>query len=324
MDLSLNNILKIIENYDNIVISAHISPDGDAYGSIISLKKILESKYVNKKIYLLLNDNLLSYLEVLGFKDRIYKSVFDIPNFEKNKFLLISLDTATYDRIAILKNEISLFREHINIDHHISNSKYAKYNYVEEISSVSELNMKILDELNVYLTKDIAKWIYLGIINDTGNFRHSNVTKNTFLVASRLIETGINISEIYFALFTKNHKKTKIFGRAMIDYKYDEEYKFASYFISNDEIEKNKYNTEDMDGISELLLTIKDIDIALFIKEEIEGKIKGSFRSKKIDVSKMANDLFGGGGHKLAAGFVTDKSSNQIVDLVYNYLRRNL
>lgn len=321
MDMSLKDIFSVVEKYENIVISAHISPDGDAYGSIISLKKILNKKYENKKIYLLLNDRILSYVNILELDEKIYRSVFEIPNFKQDEFLLISLDTATYDRIAILKEEIDMFKEHINIDHHISNTRYAKYNYVEEISSVSELNLKILDLLGIELDKEIAKWIYLGIINDTGNFRHSNVKKETFIAASRLIETGINISNIYFALFTKTHKKTRIFGKAMTDYMYDEEYKFASYFISNEEIEENLYSTEDMDGISELLLTIQDIDITLFIKEEIKGKIKGSFRSKKIDVSKMANDLFGGGGHKLAAGFVTNKSNVEILESVYNYLR---
>lgn len=320
-EIQKKEIKQIIDKYENIVLTIHRSPDGDAFGSSLAFKQILEKYDKNKKIYLVVEDEIPSYVEKLKYKTKIYEKIEDLDiNFEKT--LLISLDTANKERLAINLEYFDKFIETMNIDHHISNHKYSKYNYVEDISSVSELVFSFLDLFSINLDEKIAECIYLGIINDTGNFRHSNTTKNTFIVASKLMDTKINISEIYFMIFSKSRKKTRAFGDAMVEFVEYDKYPFAYYYLSYEEIQKKGYQSEDIDGISELILTIDGIKLSLFIKEDEKGNIKGSIRSKEINVSKMAEELFGGGGHIKAAGFITNDSKTEVISKIEKYLEK--
>lgn len=321
MNISIKQIYEKIKEYECIILTGHKYPDGDALGALVSFKRIIE-KSLNKKCYIVIDHELPSLVNILN-APKIYKSVYDIENFSFDNSLHISLDTANYDRIAMKVDEIEKFKENINIDHHISNDRYFKYNYIQDISSVSELMYQFLLEFNVNLDEEIAKWIYLGIINYTGNFRHSNVTKNTFVVASKLIETGIDISNIYFSLYQKSIKKARAFGKAMQEAKYIEKYNFMYYFIPYTEIVDNNYISEDTDGISELLLGIEGVSVSLFLREAEEGYLKGSLRSKSdIDVNKIAS-MFSGGGHVKASGFRIKLDVKEIIEKIITYLEIN-
>lgn len=314
----LNSIKNEIDKYNNIILSAHVFPDGDAIGSLIALKLILEKYAPNKKISIILQDEKPYFSKYFKETDCIKN------NFEENEIeLVIQLDTANIDRAAIDKNIYKLAKKTINIDHHISNDKYLDINYVKDVSSTAEIVYEILEFLNVPLDENIAKYIYLGIINDTGNFRHNNVSEKTFLIASKLIKEKINISEISRALFSKSVNKAKIFGEVLLNFKYIEEYNFAYYYLNQEKMKELKITKFDADGISELLLSIEDVKIALYLREENDGNIKGSFRSINRDVNKIAA-LLNGGGHTLAAGFKSKKEEKEIFDIVINSLKSDI
>lgn len=309
----ISEIKKEIDKAKNIVITGHISPDGDCIGAAIALKYILQEYDSNKNVSVIIDYELPNYLNEMEYLPEIIKETDDEID------LLISVDVATKDRLAIKEKYIDSAKMRINIDHHISNTKYFDINYIKNKSSASEMMYEFLDLLNVKLNKKIATYMYLGIINDTGNFRHKNVESSTFLIASELIKTGIDINQIYFTLFSKSMKKAEIFSKSIIDGYYDEKNKFMFYYLSQEEIMKNNYSNDDIDGVSEYMLTIKGVELALFIKQISVDKIKGSFRSKVVDVNKLAS-LFNGGGHKLAAGFLTDKSNYEILKIVLENL----
>ena len=304
----LKDIKLEIEKAKNIVIAGHISPDGDCIGASIALKYMIEELDSTKNVKVLIDDNLPKYVEELEYLPTIYREIEDDVD------LFISVDVANRDRVASKDYIINKAKKTINIDHHISNTKYFDINYVEEISSASELVYKFIDIFGININKKIATYIYLGIINDTGNFRHKNVNSSTFLVASELLKTGIDNNKIYFSLFSKSLKKAEVFSKSIIDGVYDEKTKFMYYYLSNDEINKNNYDSDDIEGVSEYMLTIKGVEVSLFIKQTNDGRIKGSFRSKNIDVNKIASKL-GGGGHKLAAGFITELDNVEIIKI---------
>lgn len=309
----LNNIKLEIEKAKKIVIVGHINPDGDCIGAAIALKYIIEEFDLNKDVKILIDDKLPKYLEELPYLPKIYNEI------ENEIDLFISVDVANRNRIAAKEEIIKRAKKTINIDHHISNTNFFDINYIEDISSASELIYKFVDLFGIKLNQKIATYIYLGIINDTGNFRHKNVKSSTFIVASKLLETGIDNNNIYFALFSKSLKKAEIFSKSIIDGFYDEKTKFMCYYLSNKEIKEYNYTTDDTDGVSEYLLTIKGVEVSLFIKESENGEIKGSFRSKKVDVNNIAAK-FNGGGHKLAAGFVTNLSADEIIKITMEEL----
>ncbi|WP_064606847.1 DHH family phosphoesterase [Streptobacillus moniliformis] len=311
----LFEIKEKIDKYDNIILSAHVNPDGDAFGALFAFKFMIEKYNKNKKV-----DIVIQY-ELPRFIYKFDESKYIKNDIDENVELVIMLDTANIDRTAINKEVFNLAKETINIDHHISNSKYLNINYVEDISSTCELLYKFLDVFNIELDEKIAKFMYLGIINDTGNFRHSNVTENTFDVASKLMKVGVDNREITNILFSKSREKVKVFGKTLVEYKYYEDLKFAFFYISQNDMKNMSISEEDTDGISELLLSIEDVDIALFVREDKEAKLKGSFRSKNIDVNKLAS-RFNGGGHVLAAGFRFSGKVEEILEIVLKELRR--
>lgn len=314
----LNKIKNEIDKYDNIILSSHVNPDGDAFGSLFAFKFMIEKYNKNKKVDIVLQYPLPKYIH--KFEESIHiKNSFNKDNVE----LIIMLDTASLERAAIDNEIFKIAKQSINIDHHISNTKYLNINYVENISSTSELLYKFLNVFNIDLDQQIAKFMYLGLINDTGNFRHSNITDLTFEVASKLMKQGINNSEITNILFSKSERKTKVFGDALSNYIYFEKYKLAFYYISKEIAEKFNATEEDCDGVSELLLSIDNVEISLFLRNDLENNIKGSFRSKKIDVNKLAS-IFNGGGHKLAAGFKTKRTVNEIIELIKEKLNENI
>lgn len=310
----LNKIKETIDKYKNIIISAHVNPDGDAFGALFTLKYIIEEYAPDKNVDIVIQYELPKYIYKFPESSCIKNSYN-----EKEVELVIMVDTASMERAAIDNNIFKIAKETINIDHHISNTKYLNINYVEDISSTSELLYKFLELFNVKLSEKIAKFMYLGIINDTGNFRHGNVTKNTFEVSAKLMEVGINNNEISSILFSKSKGKAKAFGLALFDHTFIKELGFAYYFICKEKMKEYNLTDEDVDGISELLISIDGVKVSLFIREDEKSNLKGSLRSKKIDVNNIAGAL-GGGGHKLASGFRTNLCFDEVMDIIIKKL----
>ena len=198
-------------------------------------------------------------------------------------------------------------KKSINIDHHVSNTEHADFNYVEDICSTGELLYQFLKIFDIELTKKIAEYMYLGIINDTGNFRHDNVTSHTFLVCSKLIEAGMNNHKIANIIFAVSEKQVDFIGEVYKNKKVDEKYKFVSYYLTQEKMKE---------------LGIEGIEISLFVWEQEDGLLKGSFRANnKYNVNKIAS-IFGGGGHIKAAGFKTDLSFEEILKKTYEELEK--
>lgn len=314
----MNNFIDIknkIQESKNIVVTAHVNPDGDAIGAGLALT--LGLKKIGKSVRFVLQDNPPSNV---GFLKKIsLAEVYDENGIYDND-LTISVDCATLERLGntkkLLENRVS-----INIDHHISNTLFADINYVENISSTSEIIYSFLRFLEVEIDIDMGECLYTGLVNDTGNFQHDNVTEKTFQMAGYLKSIGVNNSKVVREFFnTRSFSAIKLIGKAMYEMKFNKEKKLAYYFMSKESLEEFQGKKEDTEGIVEKLLSLKDAEVSLFLREDKKGVIKGSMRSKHdIDVNKIAG-LFNGGGHIKAAGFTSELPSEEIIDIVLNNL----
>lgn len=311
---SFDEIKSKIESSRYILVTTHINPDGDAIGAGLSLTLALQKAGKNTKFVLQDLPTNMNFLEKI--------EIIEQYNPEKmyNCDLFITVDSANLERIGkvadLLKNKFI-----INIDHHISNSLFGNYNFVENISSTSEIIYKFLKYLKVPFDKAISEALYLGIINDTGNFKHDNVTQDTFAIASELLKYGARSSMIVREFFnTKSYASIKLLGKAMYEMSFDSDKKLAYYFISKDTLDKYHGTKEDTNEIVETLLKFKDSEVSLFLREDVTGIIKGSLRSKhNVDVNKIAN-IFGGGGHIKAAGFSSTLKAEEIIKKVLENL----
>ena len=329
-NITPKEIIKEIKVAKNIILTVHINPDGDALGSVLAfyfmIGEYCKKNNIEKDMKIVVDDKLPKYMQ--HFEDTKLISNYEkfCDEFNKNsqdnkKFdLFISLDCANEERYGRAVEIKKLSKKSINIDHHISNTEHANFNYVEDICSTGELLYQFLEILDIKLTKKIAEYMYLGIINDTGNFRHDNVTEQTFLVCSKLIGAGVNNHKIANIIFEVSEKKVELIGEVYKNKQINETYKFASYYLTQAKMKELGIEKDDTDGTAEMLLRIEGVEISLFVRENTDGSLKGSFRANdKYDVNKIAS-IFGGGGHIKAAGFRTDLSFEEILEKTYKEL----
>lgn len=313
----MKEIKEKIEQSDSIVIVGHVNPDGDTVGAGLALLLGLEKKYPDKKIDFVLQDNVPKNIAFLKGCDKI-KKIEDIiaPNYN----LAIFVDSATTERVGKVMELIGdIFK--INIDHHISNPRYGDINVVKDISSTSEIMYSLLKDLDIEISLEMGEALYLGLVNDTGNFAHSNVTDKTFLVASELMKLGVNNNKIVNDFFkTKSYERMKVLGKALSEMVFVEEKKIMYFYLSDKALKELNAVKDDTEGIVEELINYAGSEVSLFLREEESGKIKGSLRSKHdIDVNRIAG-IFGGGGHIKAAGFTTELSPQEIIKKVVENL----
>jgi phosphoesterase recJ domain protein len=283
---------------------------------------------MEKMIKIVVDDKLPKYMRHFEDTELIWSYEKFGEEFKHNfqndeKFdLFISLDCANEERYGKAIEIKKLSKKSINIDHHISNTEHADFNYVEDICSTGELLYQFLEIFEIELREKIAKYMYLGIINDTGNFRHDNVTEHTFFVCSKLIGAGVNNHKIANIIFEVSEKKVGFIGELYKNKKINERYKFISYYLTQEKMKELSIEKDDTDGAAEMLLKIEGMELSLFVREDVDGSLKGSFRANdKYNVNKIAS-IFGGGGHIKAAGFKTNLSFEEILEKTYQELEK--
>ena len=325
-------IVNEIKLSKSIILTAHINPDGDALGSLLAFYFMIDDfckkNNMEKMIKIVVDDKLPKYMRHFEDTELIWSYEKFGEEFKHNfqndeKFdLFISLDCANEERYGKAIEIKKLSKKSINIDHHISNTEHADFNYVEDICSTGELLYQFLEIFEIELREKIAKYMYLGIINDTGNFRHDNVTEHTFFVCSKLMGAGVNNHKIANIIFEVSEKKVGFIGELYKNKKINERYKFISYYLTQEKMKELSIEKDDTDGAAEMLLKIEGMELSLFVREDVDGSLKGSFRANdKYNVNKIAS-IFGGGGHIKAAGFKTNLSFEEILEKTYQELEK--
>lgn len=307
-------LLQKIEESKNIIIASHINPDGDAIGSGLGLYLTLTKKYPDKSIRYILEDKVPYNYSFLKGTEKIEK--FDELKDEPKADLFIVVDSAVFKRIgrvAELKKDAFL----VNIDHHISNDNYGDLNIVKNISSASEVVYGVIKDLGIEIDILAGESLYTGIVTDSGNFQYDSTSIDTFRIAGELLALGIDrdniINEVYRS---RTLGFIRTLGIALSEMKIDTEKKLVSFLLTKDFMTKNNIQKDETEGIAEKLLEYKDCEVAVFLKEEGNGKIKGSLRSKRdIDVNEVAK-AFDGGGHRKAAGFTTTLTEEEIIKII--------
>lgn len=317
----INSIAKEIMKSNNIVITFHTSPDGDSLGSANAL--YLGIKSLGKKCEILSKEKVkepFSYLSSISNEMEKEKS---IPSNEVD--LVIVLDCGDVKRINADLDFINRKYKIINIDHHMSNEKYGDFNYVDTTAAaVGEIIYKLLKELKVDITKEMAESMYTSILTDTGSFRHSNTTKITHNIAGDIIDTGINFSEIHRKVFdNKTFEKIKFYGKVIDTMTLECNGNAVFMEITKNMIEELNLQNEDTGDVLTFGNKVNSSDVTVLLKEADEGT-KVSLRSKeKVDVRSIA-EKFNGGGHIRAAGFLVKDDIKEIKEKLISILKEEL
>ena len=304
--MTLDEILKEINNAEKIVILTHESPDGDAVGSSLSMKLIL--KQLGKDADVIIPEYSRMY-NFLPLADEIMEKS-DIKKYD----LAISVDCATLKRLAV-SEYFENAKRNIVIDHHGSNNMYGDLNYVNPVSpACCEILASIAEYFKIKITKDLGTCLMTGIITDTGGFRHIGITPDTFEYTAELIRLGVNVPDIYKrTLNTKTKANFELTKRVIDRLELLEDGKVSfSYITTQDELEVNA-EPGDHEGLVEIGRDIEGVMVSVFIRQKDgEDLYKASLRSVDgINVSDICI-VFGGGGHSRAAGALVPGTIEQV------------
>lgn len=310
------DLMQHINNASYILIAGHISPDGDAIGACTAMGLVL--KQMGKDYGVLLEEPDPKYNYML----KNINLLSDVP-YEKCD-LFISLDCADINRLGAFNKGFDFAKVSYNIDHHISNTRYGMFNYVDSnASSASEIVHDIWRASKVSMSTGIAEAIYTGIVYDTAAFKHTNTTSKTLAIASELLEYDFDFSSIIQTLFyERSFASTQLQGIAInnIESYYNDSLIVSS--LSQKDFKLCNTSSHEAEGIVNVLKNIKNSKIALFLYEKNPGEVKVSMRSEDpYNVCEIAN-IFGGGGHKKAAGATIcstlEDAKNKVVPLLMN------
>lgn len=290
-----------IKMASSIGIAGHIHPDGDCVGSCLALYNYLQENFNEdgkKQIDVYLEGCPKEFLFLKNAT--VLKQICD-PLIQYDIFIV--LDSGNIDRLVQQGQELFCTAiTTITIDHHISNTEFAKLNVVDpKASSTCEVLYEILDPKKI--SKEVAECIYLGIIHDTGVFKHSCTTERTMVIAGHLLTLGVNSAKIIDETFyQKTYVQNQILGRCLLESILVMNGKVIVSTISKRIQEFYKVGAEDLSGVIDQLRVTQGVEVAIFLREENVQEYKVSMRSNGVvDVSKIAM-FFGGGGHIKAAG----------------------
>ena len=285
--------LELIEKSRYILIITHVNPDPDSIGSALALSNLFHENKIKHKVF-----NVRSDLpQSLDFIPRFEKISDQLPAFFD---LAISVDCGTYKRLGFeLDSSIPL----INFDHHKSNNNFGVVNIVDpQKSSTAELVFEFFKHNGLYLTKDSATALYVGIYDDTLAFSLGRCDETTFEKINFLVECGASPSEIANKLLRRDSlAKYRIIPKVLDSLELYKEGEVASIIAKEEWFKQTGAHIRDCEDALDMVMSIAVVKVAIFVRIS-NGVSRVSLRSKgQIDVSKIAGK-FDGGGHFNASG----------------------
>ena len=321
---SLDEISKVLQKNNNILITSHVNLDGDAIGSELALYFILKKL---KKNPIILNQSKLP--KIYDFLPGSNKVQYLEDNYIDTKSIDVGivLDCSNVKRIGKTYEIFKNIKTVINIDHHMSNEKFGDLNYVDSsVSSVGEIIYELSRSINIdLLDEDISTCLFTAIITDTGSFRYSNVSSKTFKIASDLTSRGIMPHLIADNIYNRNtYSGLKLLGEALSTLETDDSNYVSWMNITRKMLNNTKARDEEIEGIIDVATTLDNTEITVLFKETKDNKIKISFRSKgNFDVNKFAGK-FKGGGHPNAAGCLCSGKMYKIKEKIVSELLNDI
>lgn len=309
---------NIINNSKKILITTHINPDGDGIGSGLAL--VHKLKKMNKEVHFINRDLLPKIYEFLPGS----KKVKNQKKIKGNYDAAIILECPEIERNGNIIDYKKQVKTTVNIDHHMGNTNFADINIVDpKAAAVGIQIFKLMKGLGWEINKEVADCIYVSIITDTGSFRYSNTTSEVHTIAAELLDIGVDPDFIASEVYATTKNSTRLFTEMLKRLKVIKNVGWS--FITKKMLKESGAHESETDNFINTIRAIKEVEVAILFKENNEGNIKASFRSKNgIDVNLIAKK-FGGGGHMHASGCVIKesmkKAEKMVLTEIFKYLK---
>jgi phosphoesterase RecJ-like protein len=308
METRTNNttreIADLLKSLDKVAVTTHVGADGDAIGSSAALVRLMRS--LGAEAVFCHREPVPNYLRWLVPGE----ALTELPPDHD----LLVVDTSRADRVGVDYEGVPV---RLNLDHHADNPLYGEYNLVDGTAAASaQIVASLYKECGVPLEKDSATAIYTGVSTDTGGFRFRNVSPAAHELVADLLRAGVVPAEVDDRINrTGTVPQLKIVGASLANAE-----RHGNAIIStvdNDDYERTGASELDSKESIDRLRTVAGVEVVAHLRE-VEGGTKGSLRSESVDVSEVAR-RFGGGGHRLAAGFTVhgkkpDEAKAELLD----------
>jgi phosphoesterase RecJ-like protein len=236
---------------------------------------------------------------------------------------MVTCDCASFDRLGVLGESATRARELIWIDHHRSNDGFGTVRLVDpDASSTCEMVFRLIETMGGEFDRDVALCLYAGLVTDTGRFQYQATTPDTLRVAARLREHDFDHAELVRAMYEDNDPSfLRLLGTALARMTEVPEASVVWTYITQADLAEAGVGPGDTDDMIDVLRTARDVDVAAVLKQQRDGRFKVSVRSRGAhDLAAVASS-FGGGGHRLAAGYTSEHGPEGTIERLVEALR---
>ncbi|MBN2545771.1 MAG: bifunctional oligoribonuclease/PAP phosphatase NrnA [Spirochaetes bacterium] len=318
----INNLKEFISKHEKFVLSTHESPDGDAIGSAVAFNEFLHN--LGKTSFILNSDPTPDNFKFIDIDNEviIYSDKYILPD-DIDKYAHIVLDTNDYNNIGLVYFKLKdLVIDRFIIDHHESGGLLSDSNFIKiETSSVSEIVFQIYTYYKMKISFKSAQAIFAGMVFDTGSFRYPKTSPDTLKAAAECINCGVVPFFVYEQIWEQNSLAGfKLRSKILSTTETFLDGKMIAMKLTPKMIEETNASFAEGETMINMPLTVKGVVLSVLVKQNIEGPVKVSMRSKgEIDVADIAMKN-GGGGHKNAAGYKSNKSFDETYKYVVDIL----
>jgi phosphoesterase RecJ-like protein len=304
----MDTVIDRLTESQAIFLSTHINPDGDAIGSLIALGLGLQQH--GKHIYLYNASPIPAVYRFLPGVQLVQQVLPESFAWDT----AVVLDCGTLERIGVAMDFVRGLPQVINIDHHVTNTKFGQYRLVDSTAcSSAEIVYRLLKKMAITIDAAIATSIYTGILTDTGSFRFANTNSAAYTICSEMVQAGVDPYTVAQHVYgTYSLGRIKLLNMALDSIEISANGKLSLMTLTQDMFRETDTNPEDVDGMINYAKRIEDVKVAALIMENENGAVQKryhvSLRSDgTVDVAEIAAS-FGGGGHFSAAGFGVESS----------------
>jgi phosphoesterase RecJ-like protein len=297
--ITIADLAPVFEEHQRFALCSHTRPDGDAIGSVLALKVVLEA--LGKEVVALNEDGVPENLQFLKGSERVERP--DRGPLDAQVF--IALDTANRARLGeqclALGAKVPLW---VNIDHHISNEEYGDLILVDDgAAAVGEIVYRIITELGLPMPEEARDALYVAVSTDTGSFQYANTGAGTHEMAADLVRRGLSVGEINARIYHDYpFRRVELLTELLGTLERSEDGRLAWWMLTNEVKDRLEMQAGDTEGLVDIMRAISGVVMCVFF-EEMTGAVRVSMRSKdaRANVCRVCA-LFGGGGHVMASG----------------------
>ena len=315
--MELREIAQKLKKEKSVAIFCHIRPDGDCIGSALALARALAAAGAECRVFC---------------DSPVPEKFFFLPGAEEisadfsGKYSAhVAVDCSDPLRMGALAQAFASAPVTYNLDHHVSNTRYAGFNYVEDAAATALVIYDLYGLLGLAPDRDAATALLTGLSTDTGHFMHQNVDGRVLAAAAALTGAGGDIHDVARRMYkTQSRQRLALYARAIGHMRYFADGRIALEYVSLNDLAETGASPDETEGFIDAALSVEGVEVAVCVMQVRDKSFKISFRSKgKVNVNAVAA-TFGGGGHILASGCMINGFYEDVVDKLVFTVKNHL